>query len=226
MQSISSCNIACGYHAGDPLVIQKTIDNAIANKLGIGAHPSYPDLQGFGRRTMKIQEDELSAMIIYQVNAVKGFAEMSGSKLNHIKPHGALYNDISKSKSLSEMMINTVRKISSEITLVGLANSITEELCRKSEIKFKGEFFSDRNYDDHGFLVNRTQANAVIKNAEEIANRVVDFVTNRQVNSMNGNTLKLNADTICIHGDHPNSLETAKTIHEALTKARIQISNE
>lgn len=226
MQYISSCNIACGYHAGDPLVIQKTIENALKHQLGIGAHPSYPDLQGFGRRSMKIPAKELSAMIIYQISAVKGFTETSGGRLSHIKPHGALYNDISKSEELSEMMIETALKIDPEITLVGLADSITAKLCENKNIKFKGEFFADRNYNDEGLLVDRSKKNAVIKNAEEIAKRVVDFAKHGQVISINNQPLNLTAQTICIHGDHKNALENAREIHSSLTTARIKITNE
>ncbi|MEL6557696.1 MAG: 5-oxoprolinase subunit PxpA [Bacteroidota bacterium] len=226
MDYISSCNIACGYHAGDPVVMQETVNQAAKKGLGIGAHPSYPDLQGFGRRSMKIPTEELSAMIRYQVYALKGFVEMAGSKLHHIKPHGALYNDIAKSEELSNMIADLVLNISPEITLVGLAGSVTEKVCSSQKIKFRGEFFADRNYDNEGYLVSRTKENAVISNPEQIAERTLRFAKTGEVRSIENTPLKLNATTICIHGDHHNSLATAKAIYKTLTLSGISINHE
>lgn len=226
MEYISSCNIACGYHAGDPVVMRETVRYAAKKQLGIGAHPSYPDLQGFGRRSMKIPTDELSAMINYQINALKGFAEMYGNKLHHIKPHGALYNDIAKSEELSKMMVDLVIKINSDIILVGLAGSVTEEVCSNYKIRFRGEFFADRNYDREGYLVSRTKENAVITDPEKIAKRVLHFIKNGEVLSIDNSLLKINASTICVHGDHGNSLATAKAIYDTLTRSGITIDHE
>ncbi|MEL7148268.1 MAG: 5-oxoprolinase subunit PxpA [Bacteroidota bacterium] len=221
MPYISSCNIACGFHAGDPLVISRTIEAALQHDLAIGAHPSYPDLQGFGRRSMQLTLEELTAIINYQVSALKGMVEQAGGTLRHIKPHGALYNDIAKDAELSKMMTEIMKNIGEGIQLVGLAGSVTADICKQHGIIFKGEFFADRNYESNGQLVSRREANAVLHDPKLLANRVVDFCKTGQVTSIQNSTIVLSADTICLHGDHPQAVENAQAIHQKLSDAHI-----
>jgi len=223
MPYISSCNIACGYHGGDPLVILKTLQNANNHQLALGAHPSYPDLQGFGRRSMKVPTNELSAMLSYQICALTGMAAISRKKIAYVKPHGALYNDMAKSEELSSTVINTILQINPELRLIGMANTVTEELCQEKGLCFSGEFFCDRNYNNNGYLVARTQQDAILQNPDVIANRALNFVKTGKINSIQGNQLSIKAETLCIHGDHPNALRIAKAIKASLTASNIQI---
>lgn len=223
MPFISSCNIACGFHGGDPLVIQRTIKGARSHGLAIGAHPSYPDLQGFGRRSMKIAREELAALISYQVSAIKGMVEQTGGRLHHVKPHGALYNDIARDESLSQMVIEVVGSIDEDIYLVGLAGSVTASIAESKQTRFIGEFFADRNYENNGQLVSRNKENAVLHEPSAIAARVLHFCETGEVISVEGKKLQLSADTICLHGDHQNAVASARAIHETLSQVQIAI---
>ncbi len=223
MPYISSCNVACGFHAGDPFVILNTLKKALDNKLAIGAHPSYPDLQGFGRRKMSIPLPELSAIITYQISAMKGMVESLGGQLSHVKPHGALYNDIAQSEILSNMVIETIQAINPSLHLVGSANSITETLCIQKGLPFIGEFFADRNYLNDGSLVPRSEPNASLETPELIAKRAKDFVLNGIVKSIDLQDLHLEAQTICLHGDNPNVLSIAQEIKKTFSDHNIDI---
>ena len=223
MSYISSCNIACGFHGGDPLVINRTIEAALSHGVAIGAHPSYPDLQGFGRRSMKVPIEELKAILTYQISALKGMTQLQGGRLYHIKPHGALYNDIAKDHALSQMMIDIVNAFGEGIQLVGLANSVTAQLCQEQQIPFKGEFFADRQYENNGQLVSRSKADAVLKDPQAMAKRVLHYCQTGTVLSISGESMTLSAETICLHGDHDTAVENAQHIALVLKNAAITI---
>lgn len=224
MPYISSCNIACGFHAGDPLVISRTMEHAIRTKVAIGAHPSYPDLQGFGRRSMQLSAPELEAFIIYQVSAILGMAKALGGKVSHVKPHGALYTDMASSEHISEIFVRSVIKTDPALSITGLAGSATESVAKEAGVEFRAEFFADRNYDNEGRLVSRKAENAVLESPQIIAQRVLNFLTSGKIKSVHEEMVTINARTICIHGDHAQSLAIAKAIHTTLDEAGIRIS--
>lgn len=215
---LSSCNIACGFHGGDPLTIEKTIAQALKYKVQIGAHPSYPDLQGFGRRKMDISQEELFAIIQYQVCALKGMVEAQGGKLKYVKPHGALYNAMTNDKEIAHTMINVLQSIDKDLKLMALAGSSVEKIAHKSGIGFIAEAFGDRTYKNDGTLLARSQKNAVLHNPQKAVEQILSIANQQQVISNEGKTIKIQADSICIHGDHPNSLEILKILQTKFSR--------
>jgi UPF0271 protein len=211
---ISSCNIACGFHGGDPFHIETTIKNAIKHDVTIGAHPSYPDLQGFGRRPMKIPFAELKAIIKYQVAAIKGLTEAAGGHLSYVKPHGALYNRIAEDKEEALVVIEAVNEIDSNLAIMGLAGSNFEQLAHQNNVNFISEGFADRRYLPNGLLMPRTMPNAVIPDISRSLQQVKKMIFSHKIATDNG-LVDLKVDSICIHGDNPLALELAKAIHLA-----------
>ena len=218
---ITSCNIACGFHGGDPLHIEKTIKGALANGVQIGAHPSYPDLAGFGRRYMQIKADELKAIVKYQVAALKGMTESLGGQLAYVKPHGALYNTAAKHKTEALAIIEAVQAIDSSLILMGLAGSPIEDLAKEMEIPFVAEAFADRKYMSDGSLRSRTLDEAVIEDPEKATAQVLSIVLGQRVQTYEGSSLPLIAQSICIHGDNRQVEALLKAIDAGLTKARV-----
>ncbi|MBU8893811.1 MAG: LamB/YcsF family protein [Bacteroidales bacterium] len=225
MKYITSANIACGFHAGDPIVIEKTIKLALENKVAIGAHPGYPDLIGFGRRSMKIRNGELSSMILYQVSALKSMTEALGGKLAHVKPHGALYRDLAHDYKKSLIVAETIHKIDPELIFVGLANSKMLRAAREVGLKSVNEVFADRSYNDDGSLVSRLQEGAVINDEALCIDQVNQMLTEKTVQSINGNTIPIQADSICVHGDTSKVVEFVKNLSEFLTNKGIELKS-
>ncbi len=223
MPFISSANIACGFHAGDPSVIMHTIRLAKKHHVAIGAHPGYPDLAGFGRRTMHMSPDELYASMLYQVGALKSMAEALGTTLHHVKPHGALYNDAAKNEDIASAMINAVKDIDNSLLFVGLAQSVMLHAAEKAGLRTLHEFFADRSYNDDGSLVSRQLPGAVIHDTETVLHRVIGMIRTNTVQTMSGKTIPITAHTICIHGDNPHAPEFARMLHERLTAENIRI---
>ncbi len=215
---ITSANIACGFHAGDPQVMRNTVKLAKKYNVKIGAHPSYPDLQGFGRRSIKMQKEELTNFIIYQLGALSGFLRVEGLSLSHVKPHGALYNDAAKNKEISEAIGEAVLLFDKKLPIIGLAGSLSIKVWKEMGLKTKEEVFADRNYRQDGTLVPRTEKNAVIHNPEAIAKRVYDMITKNEIKTIEGGIISISFDTICIHGDTDNAPIIAKKIRETLSK--------
>ena len=215
---LTSCNIACGFHGGDPLHIENTIKKALKYGVRIGAHPAFPDLMGFGRRTMTIPSNELRAIVKYQIAALKTLTESLGGRLAYVKPHGALYNLASKSKEVSEAIINAVREISEDLYLMGLAGSITEEVAQAVQLPFIAEAFADRCYESNGKLRSRTLEGAVIHDAEQAAKQVYSIVYDKKVIGYDGTPVAVNAQSICIHGDNPSAVAILRAIHQSLAK--------
>jgi UPF0271 protein len=224
MQYVSSVNIACGFHAGDPDVMRRTVDLAVKNKIAIGAHPGFPDLQGFGRRDLKMSAEEIYNSVLYQVGALQAFAVAAGTTLSHVKPHGALYNMAAKNLTIANSIAQAVKDIGGTIKLVGLSGSALVDAGRNAGLKTLSEVFADRKYTDVGSLVSREKQNAMIENAEEAASQVLRMVTEGTVVSENGKAIAVDAQTVCIHGDGKNALSFVKKIHEVLTSHNVSIA--
>jgi UPF0271 protein len=220
---ISSANIACGFHAGDPNVMQTTVTAAIKKGVAIGAHPGLPDLQGFGRREMQITPREAYQMVLYQVGALSGFAKAAGGRLNHVKAHGALYNMAGRDAALARAIVDAVHDFDPSLILFALAGSEMVVAAKKTGLAYASEVFADRTYQDDGSLTPRSHADALITNDEQSLNQVLMMVKNQQVVSTNKKTISVTADTLCLHGDGSHAVEFAKTIYEALTKQGVTI---
>lgn len=220
---VSSVNVACGMHAGDPVVMRRTVKLAAAAGVAIGAHPGYPDLQGFGRRDMALSPDEAYSYVLYQVGALAAFCRSVGARMHHVKPHGQLYNRAAVDGALAQAIAEAVRDADPELVLVGLANG---ELIRAGEaagIRTAQEFFADRNYTDEGLLMSRKLPDAVISDEEFAVARVVRAVTQGTIEAASGKTIDVQADTVCIHGDNAHALEFAGKIRAALEAAGVEV---
>jgi len=223
MPFISSCNIACGFHSGDPLTIEKTISMAVSNKVSIGAHPSFPDLQGFGRRNMVIEFDELKAIVKYQIAALKGMVESQNAKLNHVKPHGALYNMAANDAPIAEAICKAIVEIDDSLILYGLSKSILAEAALSYNITFCNEVFADRVYEQNLSLRSRKKPNAVISNPEQIMVQIDRFVHHEKVLTFGGEEKDITVETVCLHSDTKGAVLLAKKISEFLVTNHIQI---
>jgi len=220
---ISSASIACGFHAGDPNVMQNTVAAAIKKGVSIGAHPGLPDLQGFGRREMQISAKEAYQMVLYQIGALYGFVKAVGGRLNHVKAHGALYNMAARDTVLARAIVDAVHDFDPGLILFALAGSEMVIAAKKSGLAFASEVFADRTYQDDGSLTPRTQSNALITDEDQSLKQVLMMVNNQQVVSANQKVIPLKADTLCLHGDGLHAVEFAKTIHETLKNEGITI---
>jgi UPF0271 protein len=223
LDHITSANIACGFHAGDPEVMQHTVAMAIKKGVAIGAHPGLPDLQGFGRREMKITANEAYQITIYQIGALYGFVKAAGGKLHHVKAHGALYNMAAKEASLAKAIVQAVHDFDSTLILYGLAGSEMIEAAKKIGIITASEVFADRTYQDDGSLTPRSQSNALITDEQQSIAQVLQMVKHQQVQSVSGKNIPLKAETLCLHGDGSHAVEFAKMINEKLKAEGITI---
>ncbi|OKS85641.1 LamB/YcsF family protein [Mucilaginibacter polytrichastri] len=223
LDHITSANIACGFHAGDPEVMQHTVALAIKKDVAIGAHPGLPDLQGFGRREMKISANEAYQITMYQIGALFGFVKAAGGKLHHVKAHGALYNMAAKDPSLAKAIVQAVHDFDSTLILYGLAGSEMIEAAKKIGIITASEVFADRTYQDDGSLTPRSQSNALITNEQQSINQVLQMVKHQQVQSVSNKNIPLKAETLCLHGDGSHAVEFAKLINEKLKAEGITI---
>jgi UPF0271 protein len=225
LKYVTSANIACGFHAGDPSVMRETVKLAIENQVKIGAHPGLPDLNGFGRREMKISPKEAYDMVVYQIGALQGFLSTFNEKMQHVKPHGALYNMAAKDGKLAEAIAHAVYNVSPSLILFGLAGSELTKAGEKRGLPTAHEVFSDRTYQSNGTLTSRTQPNALIKNKEQSVAQVIKMVTEGKVTSQQKTQVSLKADTVCIHGDGEHALAFAKYIKETLERNNITVSS-
>jgi UPF0271 protein len=225
MGHVSSVSIACGFHAGDASVMRKTVELALKKGVAIGAHPSYPDLQGFGRRAMALSPDEVFDIVLYQVAALKGICEASGGRLHHVKPHGALYNQAAKDAELARAIAGAVHSIDAGLVLYGLSGSLSISEAEAIGLKTASEVFADRTYQPDGSLTPRTRPDALIRDPEKAAAQVMQMVHQQSVTATSGETIQLKAETICIHGDGENALEFAKAVRQKLTENGITISS-
>ena len=209
---ISACNIACGFHAGDPVVMDKTIKLAIAHDLEIGAHPSYPDLQGFGRRTMDIAEDQLEKIIRYQISAMLGMVNSNHGQLIHVKPHGALYNKASVHRSTARAIVKAVQSVSTDLILYAPYVSILNEEAQNANLKVRFEAFIDRQYNSDLTLVSRSITGSVITDAQKAKDHLLLMHSEGHVQTLDDAKVPINADTFCIHGDNPSAIDILQAI--------------
>ena len=221
---VSSVNVACGFHAGDPTGIARTIALAVAAGAAVGAHPGYPDLVGFGRREMDLAPDELEAAIVYQVGAVAALARAAGTELRHVKPHGALYNRAARYAATAEAVARAVRSVSADLVLVGLAGSISLDAGRAAGLDVAAEAFVDRAYEPDGSLRSRRLPGALVTHPAHAAARAVRLATTGEAETTGGSTLHIEADTLCLHGDTPGAADIARAVRRALESAGVTIA--
>ncbi|NQW26783.1 MAG: LamB/YcsF family protein [Flammeovirgaceae bacterium] len=214
---VSSCNIACGFHGGDPLVILLTIKEAMRQGVRMGAHPSYPDLQGFGRRSMQFSSQEMVAFVLYQVAALKGMVQAYGGELAHVKPHGALYNDAACDEKIAASIYEAVTSIDHKLRIFGLPNSAHEYVSNKMGLQFVPEGFADRRYDHGGQLVSRDIAGSVLSDPKEVIDQVLRLIRREPIITSSHTQIQLEVETICFHGDHSNSLEILSRVIMAVS---------
>ncbi len=219
MPFIDQANIACGFHAGDPVTMHRTVQLALSHGVALGAHPSYPDLQGFGRRSMALQPGEITAMASYQIGALSHIAASQGGLVSYVKPHGALYNDMMRDEAILESILEALRCSPHDLALMAMStadNSQLKTLCEKHGVPLILEAFADRAYDEQGFLVPRTQTGAVHKDSGTIVAQARHLATGMQLQSISGKPLLLEADSLCVHGDNPDSITAVEAIRKAL----------
>jgi 5-oxoprolinase (ATP-hydrolysing) subunit A len=216
LEHITSANIACGFHAGDPQIMLKTVQLAIKNNVKIGAHPGYPDLQGFGRRIIEIPPEEVYSLVLYQIGALSAIVQSQGGRLSHVKPHGALYNRAAKDKETARAIAKAAADFDSGLTLFGLANSELITAGREAGLSTASEVFADRTYQSDGSLTPRSQEGAVIHDEGQALKQVVNMVKEHKVLSVDGTEIKIVPDTICLHGDNEKALIFAEKIIQAL----------
>jgi 5-oxoprolinase (ATP-hydrolysing) subunit A len=224
---ISSANIACGYHAGDPSVMRRTVASALKHGVGLGAHPGLPDLVGFGRRAMDVSLEEVKDFVTCQIGALQAVAARQGARLQHVKPHGALYNMAVKTPAIWDAVAEVMAGIDQQLVLFVLAGpdrSELEAIGRRRGIRIAYEFFADRAYNLDGSLVSRKLPGAVIHEDEIVAAKVLKIVQEGKVTAINGDDIDLRADTICVHGDNPQAVGLIKTIRAALSSAGVAVS--
>lgn len=212
MSYITIANVACGFHASDPTVMARTVRLAKKHGVKVGAHPSLPDLQGFGRREMKMQPDELTDCIIYQVGALTGFLEREGMPLNHIKPHGALYGMAARSEEVARAVAKAAEVF--KVPLMGMAGTIHEKVYKAAGVPFISEFYVDLDYAEDGSLIITREHEAVDPKAA--AKRALRAVEEGKVKSVQGPDVRVRADCVCVHSDTPGAVEVAKAVHKTL----------
>lgn len=224
LKYVSSANIACGWHGGDPMVMDKTVALGKKYDIGIGAHPGFFDLMGFGRRNMDASPEEIKNYVKYQLGALMAFTVSHGEKIQHVKVHGAMYNMAAKNKKISDSIAQAVSEIDKDIILLGLANSEMIESGKKFGLKTANEVFADRAYNNDGTLVSRNIKGAVIHDKNLAVTRVIKMIKAGKVTSITGEEISIKADSICVHGDNPEALNFVKKIREELEKEGILIT--
>jgi 5-oxoprolinase (ATP-hydrolysing) subunit A len=222
MPFISSANIACGFHGGDPATIRKTVRLAVDHGVAIGAHPSLPDIQGFGRRAMKISPQEMYDLVVYQAGAVEAFARAAGSRLHHVKCHGALYNMAAVDEGLADAMVRAAKDLG-EVMLYVLSKSKNYERAKSLGVPVAAEVFADRGYSDDGTLAPRDKPGGMIEDAQRSVKQALAMIEEGYVTSLSGKRIAVAADTLCLHGDQPNAVAFAKKLRETFAQRGIQV---
>jgi len=223
LEHISSANIACGWHAGDPTVMEKTVKLAVKNNVKVGAHPGFLDKMSFGRRKISVIPEDLKTYIKYQIGALMAFCQSNGIKLQHVKPHGAMYNMAAENKDLAEAIAKGVYEVDENIILMGLAKSELIKAGEKIGLKVAREMFGDRAYNEDGTLVSRSKENAVLHDTDLVVNRILEMIENNRVKSINGKWINIRGDSICVHGDTKEAVEFVSKIKKKLRKNKVAI---
>ncbi|MGP5570700.1 LamB/YcsF family protein [Pseudomonas helleri] len=220
---VTSANVACGFHAGDPAGILQTLKAAAEKNVTIGAHVSYPDKVGFGRRNMDVASDELTADVIYQIGALQALAKAAGTSVRYVKPHGALYNTIAHDRRQAMAVIEAIRAIDPALVLVALAGSPLIELARSEGLQCVAEAFADRAYTSEGTLVSRREPGAVLHDPVLVAQRMLRLVQSGSIEAIDGSLVRIEADSICVHGDSPAAVEMARELRRVLEHANTSL---
>jgi UPF0271 protein len=226
IQYITSANIACGWHAGDPLVMDKTVKMAVEYGVGVGAHPGYPDLLGFGRRNMDCTPDEIRSYVAYQIGALQGFCKIHGTRLRHVKPHGALYLTAVVNEVVARAVAEAIVSVDPDLLYVALAGAKGEMMTRIGKdvgLKVVYEAFPDRAYTPEGNLVPRREPGAVIQEPQEVARRALRMATEGVVIAVDNTSIPIEAQTLCVHGDTPLAVDLVRNIHETLEKEGVSV---
>jgi UPF0271 protein len=226
MPHITSANVACGFHAGDPVTMANTIELAKKNMVAIGAHPSYPDLMGFGRREMRLTLEELTDCVIYQIGALQGFATASGVSLQHVKAHGALYNTAAEDEETSRAIAHAVKAVDDDLIVFAPPKSVLARVAASVGLRVAHEFFADRAYNVDGSLVPRKLPNSVVEDPVKVVERVVNCVKKKQVLSSSGEVVVLgDVETVCVHGDTPGAAKLVEAIRKALIEVDVEVKS-
>jgi UPF0271 protein len=225
MESISSANVACGFHAGDPAVMRQTLALAKNRGVAVGAHPGFPDLVGFGRREMKATPAEVEDFVLYQVAALAGMAQVQGLKLQHVKAHGALYNMACTDRALADAIARAVAAFDRSLILFGLPNSQLLRAGEAAGLSVAAEVFADRAYERDGSLTSRSKPGSVIHDTPTVVERAVRMVKEKEVVTTDGSVIALQADTICLHGDTPGAADHARAVRQGLESAGIRVAS-
>lgn len=224
LEVVSSANVACGFHAGDPAGILRTVKAAAERAVAIGAHVSYPDLAGFGRRDMDIAPADLTADVVYQIGALSGLAAAVGSKVRYVKPHGALYNRIAVDAVQGAAVIAALKSVDPTLVLMGLAGAPILDQARAAGLAVVAEAYADRAYTPAGHLVPRREAGAVLHDASLIAARMEGLATQGVVEAIDGSVIRIDAQSICVHGDSPGAVAIAREVRGRLEAAGIAVA--
>lgn len=221
---VTSANVACGMHAGDPVTMDQTVELALSRGVRVGAHPGYPDRANFGRVAIEMAADEIENLVVYQVSALEGFVRSRGSRLTHVKPHGALYHSGAEFPDVARAIAEGVRRVGTELVLVGASGSMLVGAGREAGLPVAEEAFADRRYRSDGTLVPRGRPNALITDPDEAAEQAVQLARDGVVVADDSSRISVRADTICLHGDTPGAAEIARRIHERFRSAGIRIA--
>lgn len=221
---ISSANVACGFHAGDPQVMLDTLSYIKASQTtGLGAHPGFPDLMGFGRRKMDLSDQEVRSIILYQLSALDGLARLNGLEINHVKPHGALYNATFTDYHLAQVIVKAIKEYNPKLKILGLSQQNLVKAGQEEGLQTRQEVFADRAYERDGTLVSRRKQGAMIEDASIASRRIIRMVKEGKVQSIDGEDIEIQADSICVHGDGPKALRFVQDIRQALKEEGVQI---
>ena len=220
---VTSANVACGFHASDPVVMKKTVEMAAGAGIQVGAHPGYPDLMGFGRRNMAVTPDEAKAYVLYQLGAMSAFCRSAGLPMQHVKPHGALYNMAGKDYALSKGICEAIREFDPGLIVLALSGGELLRCARNMGMRAASEVFADRAYEEDGSLVNRRKEGAMITDEDLAIERVIRMIKERKVTAVTGKDIPIQADSICVHGDGPKALAFVRRIREAVKAEGIEL---
>jgi UPF0271 protein len=220
---ITSANVACGYHASDPVVMDKTIQLAKKAGIGVGAHPGFPDLMGFGRRNMNVTPAEAKAYTLYQLGALDGFCKVQGMTMQHVKPHGALYNMAAKDYELSKAICEAIASYNKNLIVLALCGGQLLRAAQDMGLRAASEVFADRGYEEDGTLVDRRKAGAMITDEDVAIARVVRMVKEGKVTAVTGKDIAIQADSVCVHGDGEKALAFVEKIRQALEKEGVEV---
>lgn len=223
LKHVTSVNVACGFHAGDPQVMEKTVEKAFNNNVAVGAHPGFPDLKGFGRRPMVVSPEEAKAYVIYQVSALNGFIQALGGKMQHVKPHGAFYNLAATDYKIARAIAEGVYAVNNDLILMGLAGGELVKAGKEVGLKTASEVFADRTYTNEGTLVSRMEKDSVIHDKNQAAAQILNIVQHGKVKAIDGTEIEIEADSICVHGDNEEAVELVKHLKKSLSEKNIAI---